>query len=100
MDKEKILSLLGLCQRANRLVSGEEMSLELIKKQQAKLVLLANDASDNTQKRIRDKSAYYQVPLIDEFSSDLLSKAIGKTNRKVVVIKDKGFAKKIISLQE
>ncbi|HKL47241.1 MAG TPA: YlxQ-related RNA-binding protein [Candidatus Izemoplasmatales bacterium] len=99
MPNQKILSLLGLCQRANRLLSGEEMSLDSIKKQRAKLVLLAKDASNNTQKRIRDKSSFYNVPVIDSFTSEQLSKAIGKNNRKVMVIMDTGFAKKIISLQ-
>ncbi len=84
--------------RANRLISGEEMSLEKIKSSQAKLVFLASDAGPNTSKRVRDKSKTYQVQVIDAFSTDELSKAIGKTNRKVIAIKDQGFAKKIISL--
>ena len=98
MDKSKILSILGLCQRANRLVSGEEMSLDKIKSNQAKLVILANDAGYNTTKRVTDKSKTSQVQVINVFSSDEISKAIGKSNRKVLAIKDQGFAKKIISL--
>lgn len=98
MNKTKILSLLGLCQRANRLVSGEDMSLTLIKKNQAKLVFLASDAGPNTRKRVTDKSKTYKARLIDVLSTDELSDAIGKTNRKVMVVKDAGFAKKMISL--
>lgn len=98
MLKKKVLSMLGMCQRANRLVSGEDMSLTLIKKSQAKLVFLASDAGPNTKKRITDKSKTYQVRLVNDFSSDELSDAIGKINRKVVAIKDIGFAKKMISL--
>jgi ribosomal protein L7Ae-like RNA K-turn-binding protein len=98
MDKEKVLSLLGLCQRANRLVSGEDMSLAAIKNKQAKLVFLAQNAGPNTSKRICDKSSTYDVPVIDVFDSDELSKSIGKSNRKVLVVKDAGFAKKMLSL--
>jgi len=98
MNKNKVLSLLGLCQRANRLVSGEDMSLAVIKKKQAKLVFLANDAGVNTSKRIRDKSTSYDVHVIDLFSTDELSGAIGKSNRKVLVVKDQGFANKMIEL--
>lgn len=98
MDKVKILSLLGLCQRARQLTSGEEMSLERIKSNQAKLVILANDAGVNTTKRVTDKSKSYHAQVINIFSTDELSKAIGKENRKVIVINDRGFAKKIISL--
>ena len=90
--------MLGLCQRARQLVSGEEMSLDLIKKNQAKLVILANDAGVNTTKRVKDKAKTYNTQVVDSFSSDELSKAIGKINRKVITIKDHGFAKKIISL--
>lgn len=98
MDKERILSMLGLCQRARMLVSGEDMSLELIKKDKAKLVFLASDAGVNTSKRIQDKSLTYQVEVVDVFSSEEISNAIGKINRKVIVIKDNGFAKKMLSL--
>jgi len=90
--------MLGLCQRARRLVSGEEMSLDLIKSERAQLVFLAKDAGPSTSKRVQDKAASYQVDVIDGFSSEELSKAIGKANRKVIAIKDSGFAKKILSL--
>lgn len=99
MNKSKILSLLGLCQRARLLTSGEEMSLERIKNKGAKLVFLASDAGFNTQKRIRDKSSFYEVPIIDSFTSEELSQAIGKSNRKVLVVKDSGFAKEMMRLQ-
>lgn len=100
MDKSRILSLLGLCQRANRLVSGEDMSLTLIKKNQANLVFLASDVGPSTKKRVLDKSNTYHVTVIDLFSTEELSNAIGKENRKVLVIKDRGFTKKILSLLE
>lgn len=98
MSKSKVLSLIGLCQRARLLVSGEEMSLDKIKSNQAKLVFLAKDAAQNTSKRVLDKSKFYGVDVIQSFSSDELSNAIGKSNRKVIVIKDKGFAEKMKSL--
>ena len=98
MNKRSVLSLLGLCQRANRLVSGEDMSLSVIKKKQAKLVFLACDAGVNTSKRIRDKSMSYHVTVVDLFNSEELSNAIGKSNRKVLVVKDQGFANKMLEL--
>lgn len=98
MNKDKVLSLIGLCQRARLLVSGEEFSLDKIKNNQARLVFLAKDASQNTSKRILDKSKFYGVDVVQSFSSDELSNAIGKSNRKVIAIKDKGFADKMKSL--
>ncbi|MGM0495032.1 MAG: YlxQ-related RNA-binding protein [Bacillota bacterium] len=96
--KTKILSLIGLCQRANRLVSGENFALEKIKNNKAKLIFLASDAGKNTTKRIKDKANFYNIFVIEDFSTEELSNAIGKINRKVVAITDKGFAKKIMDL--
>jgi len=95
MNKDLILQMLGLCQRARKLVSGETFVLEKIKTKQAKIVFLASDAGINTTKRTKDKCEFYQVELIDSFNTDELSKAIGKNNRKVIAIIDRGFAEKM-----
>jgi len=97
MNKEQVLNLIGLCQKAKKLVSGEAFALEKIKSKQAKLVFLASDAGFNTNKRVRDKSLFYEVEVIDSFTTEELNKAIGKNNRKVIAILDKGFAEKMRS---
>ncbi len=84
---------LGLCQRAGFLISGEDFVLDGIKSKTLYLVFLANDASLNTKKRITDKAKFYDIPVCEDFNSDELSKAIGKTNRKVLGITDANFAK-------
>lgn len=89
------LNTLGLCARARKIVTGEDLVLEAIRKGKAKLVFLANDAGPNTTKSIKDKSAFYNVDVIDSFSSEDLSKAIGAKNRKVVAVTDEGFAKNL-----
>ncbi len=98
MNKEQMVNLLGICQKAKKLVSGEMFSLEKIKNKEAKLVFLASDAGPNTSKRVRDKSAFYAVEIIDSLDTDELSMAIGKNNRKVIAIIDKGFAEKMKTL--
>lgn len=97
MNRQKALNMLGLAMRAGKLVTGEEMTVKEIKSQKAKLVLVAYDAGKNTQKKIKDKSSFYQVPCLDIFHSDELSQAIGK-QRMVVGILDSGFAKRIEEL--
>lgn len=49
----KALSRLGLATRAGKLISGEEIVLKAIRSGEAKLVLLAGDASDNTRKKFQ-----------------------------------------------
>ena len=44
----KVLSLLGLAFRSGNLVSGEFATREAVRKKAATLVIVANDASDNT----------------------------------------------------
>lgn len=86
----KILNNLGLCMRSGNLIIGESSVLEAIKSGTVCYVFLANDASENTKKRIIDKANFYKVELSLEFSSTELSLAIGKENRKVLGLKKTG----------
>ncbi|SUN79624.1 ribosomal protein L7A family protein [Streptococcus milleri] len=99
MNKQKLANLLGLAQRANRIISGEELVVRAIQDGKAKLVFLANDASPNLTKKITDKSHYYKVEVSTVFSTLELSTAVGKS-RKVLAITDAGFTKKMRSLME
>ena len=92
---QEVLKLLGLATRAKKVVTGEDFCLEAIRKNQVKYLFLASDAGINTTKRITDKASFYNVPLDKGFTTEELSGAIGKNNRKVIGILDVGFAKKI-----
>ena len=92
---QEVLKLLGLATRAKKIVSGEEFCIEAIRKNQIKYLFLASDAGVNTTKRVTDKASFYNVPLDTGFTTEELSGAIGKDNRKVVGIIDIGFAKKM-----
>jgi len=92
MNKEKLLSTIGLAQRASLITSGEEMVLEAIRKGRTRLVFLAQDAGPSTTKRVTDKSTFYAVPLLNCLTGDELSNAIGKNNRKVLCVNDPKMA--------
>ncbi|MBU1144646.1 MAG: ribosomal L7Ae/L30e/S12e/Gadd45 family protein [Firmicutes bacterium] len=91
MNKSKVLSTFGLAYKASKMVTGEEMCLDRIKKRKALLVFLAKDAGPNTTKRITDKASFYNVKLNTEFTSDELSNSTGKINRKALAITDANF---------
>lgn len=95
MSEAKILQLLGLAQRAGRLISGEELVLEAIRSGKCKLTILAEDGSMNTKKKFYDKCHSYQVELIELSDRYQLGSAIGKETRVVIGIIDQGFANKI-----
>lgn len=92
--KQKILNLLGLATRANLLVSGEDIVIDAIQKKKAKIVFLGSDASENTLDKFQKKCFYYNIELNTMFTSEELSRSIGKT-RMVLAIVDSGFQKSI-----
>ena len=67
----KIYSLLGLAMRAGKVVSGDDTTLTEIKKGYVKLVIIADDASNNTKKLFKDKSSFRSIPYV-HFSTKLL----------------------------
>ena len=80
--EEKLLSTLGLCARARKLVMGTPMVCEAVRDPKAPVVavLEASDTSDNTHKRLSDKCAFYGVPLY-RIAADTsrLGRTVGKT---------------------
>ena len=81
--KEKLLSTVGLCARARKLISGTPMVCEALRKggQTPVLsVLEASDTSQNTHEKLIAKCTYYRVPLY-RISADTseLAHAIGKS---------------------
>lgn len=99
MMKNKFFSNLGLCMRAGKLVTGDEGVLKEVRSGEAKLVILAEDASDNTRKKFQDKCQYYGVPLMELGSRSELGDAIGKAERVILAVTDAGFAKMLQKYQ-
>lgn len=91
----RTLSRLGLAMRAGKVVTGDEIVLKAIRSSEAKLVILAGDASGNTQKKFRDKCETYNIPLVIGFDRESLGTSIGKPQRVVLAITDQGFAEMI-----
>lgn len=58
----KGLSLLGLAFRSGNLVSGEFAAREAVRKKTAALIIVANDASDNTKKMFENQCKLIKVP--------------------------------------
>lgn len=81
---KRLLSTLGLCVRAGKVIFGVPMICESLRRGGANapcLVLEASDTSDNTSKRISDKCKHYQVKHV-RLSCDgvTLARALGKTS--------------------
>jgi len=98
MKQNQWMSLLGLANRARKVISGEELSIKEVRSNKARLVLLSADASQNTTKKVTDKCKSYNIPLKMVENRFLLGQAIGKEARVVVAVLDEGFAKKLLTL--
>lgn len=97
-SNQKIYSYIGLAMRAGKVVSGDDTTLKELKKGKVSLVIVANDASDNTKKLFEDKSSYRKVEQIYFSTKVELGLSIGKSPRAVIGIKDKALANKITEL--
>lgn len=84
---------LGLAYRAKKVIYGTTNVIKTIQNKSAKLVIIASDASQNTQKKILDKCTFYSVESMIGPPSKDMSKAIGKVGIMVVSILDSGFVK-------
>nr|WP_155987744.1 ribosomal L7Ae/L30e/S12e/Gadd45 family protein [Gorillibacterium massiliense] len=92
MKSKKWYNNLGLAMRAGKLTAGDSNVLDAIRTGEAKLILIASDASDNAQKKYTDKCSYYQIPFLICGTREEIGAAIGKEERVVLAVTDAGFA--------
>jgi ribosomal protein L7Ae-like RNA K-turn-binding protein len=100
MTKEKIVNFLGLAMRAGKVKTGESVIINEIKKHKIQLVIIAEDASENTKKVIQNKCESYHISFRIFGTRSELGQALGKAERVNVGITDQGFAKKLLSMIE
>lgn len=96
-DERKMLSALGLCVRAGKVIFGVPMICDAMRKGGEKspvLVLSASDISENTHKRITDKCGYYEIKHLRlSCGGDTLAAALGKTSfLAAVAVTDKNMS--------
>lgn len=95
VTEKNIYSLIGLTMRQGAVESGSFSTEKSVKSGTAKLVILAEDASENTKKDFTDMCKYYHVPLCVFGTKDTLGHAIGKEFRVVLAFTNLGLSDKI-----
>ncbi len=91
-DRQKTLNLIGLATKAGRTASGEFSVEKAVKSGRARLVIVSEEASDNTGKMFANMCTYYRVPICVFGRKDELGRACGKEMRTSLAIMDEGFA--------
>ncbi|MBX6394904.1 MAG: ribosomal L7Ae/L30e/S12e/Gadd45 family protein [Alicyclobacillaceae bacterium] len=97
MADRGVLGLLGLAKRAGCLCIGEQAVLEKIRKGNAHLVVMAEDAGPNTTKRMADKCRSYGVPLVRFQDRFTLGHAVGREGIVVLAVTDRRFAEGLLA---
>lgn len=92
-NRKKVLNLLGLATKAGKTASGEFMTEKAVKSGRAYLVLVSEEASENTRKMFLNMCTYYKVPMYVFGKKEELGHSMGKEMRASLAITDAGFSK-------
>ena len=95
MKLNKALAMIGLATKAGKVASGEFCTEKEVKCGLAELVIVAEDASENTKKKFQNMCDFYEVPIYFYGDKETLGHAMGKEFRASLAIIDAGFAKGI-----
>lgn len=90
--------MLGLAQKARKLVSGEEVCEITIKSRKCILVIVAKDASERTKEKYKNMCNSKKIKILEYGNKERLGNHIGKGVRSIIAINDINFAKKIEEL--
>ena len=93
---DKLAGLLGMATRARKVLFGET-AFEGLSNRQASLLLISDDASERTMKKLLNRAEFYKVDVevVEDF---LLNQATGNATRKYALIIDEGFSKGILDI--
>ncbi len=95
-QNHKAMSMLSLATKAGKTVTGEFSTEKAVKEGKAHLVVVAEDASDNTKKKFQNMCDYYHVT-IRVFSDKIsIGNACGKEFRASLAVTDQGLAKAVV----
>lgn len=94
--QNNVLSIIGLATKAGKVVSGEFSVEKAVKSGKAFLVIVSEDASDNTKKMFTNMCKFYNVPMYLYGNKETLGKSMGKEMRASVALLDEGFSVTII----
>ena len=100
MWEDKIYSFIGLAKKAGAVMAGEGLTEMAVKRGKAYLVIITQDASLNTRKKIETTLFKNDVPMIEFGNKDKLGQRLGKTFFSVISVTDRGFAGRIKELIE
>lgn len=94
--REKIVSYLGFARKSRNLISGYNSCLFALKGNKVKLLIIAEDLSENTVKKLSSSAKEKNINYRIYGSVEDLSRATGIQGRGIFAITDNNFAKVIL----
>ena len=88
---------LGIAQKAGLLVSGQDAVRQAVKNGTVVLILLAEDASPRTLKEFTLLAESKGIPWRQGGTRQEFGAALGKPDRAVIAMTDRGFAKSMLA---
>ncbi len=86
---------LGMCVKAGACSFGFENTLKMLKKRKSFLVLVSDEASENSKKRIYDKCKFYNTEIKVVDITQAIMKLKLNYNIKIISVNDINFKKLI-----
>lgn len=93
--RSKFESYMGFASRSGKLVAGAAACISKMEKNQAKLLLIAENTAKNTLEKLRYTAESRNIPVRIYGDADTLSRMAGKPGRTAFAITDEHFAKMI-----
>ncbi len=97
---DKLLSLLGMCRKANKLSCGHDGAVGAVRSGKAKLCLLSSDSSDRLKKEAERETEFKKehIPIYSlKHTMNEIGNATGLKSA-ILTVDDEGFAKAMLSL--
>ncbi len=95
-ENPRFYGMISISKKAGAIVTGEARCEEAIRGEKAFLVILSEDASENTRKKFSDMSAYRNIPMVFLPDRDTFGRLIGKKFAVSGAVLDKGLAESIL----
>ncbi len=93
MAGKKAVDLLSMAQRAGKVASGAFAATQAMDAGRAALLLVAEDASETTKRDMAVRAGKCRVPMVVCLTKEDLGRCLGRGDRAVAVLLDKGFSK-------
>lgn len=93
---DRLLGMIGLAVRANKVAFGVFMTEKALAEGRAKAVVAAEDIGESNKRRVENACLRSGTALIYYSDKASLSRAAGKKDMPVLAICDEGFAKAVL----